>query len=291
MNWCEVVQRIADAMQGQAAARNVQLTVRIPQTPLAIDADAIRIEQIVWNLLSNALKFTPAGGHVELSLRATGQHFAMLEVKDSGKGISAEFLPYVFDIFEQGHRASIQGGGLGIGLSLVKQFTMLHGGQVRAYSNGEGQGARFTITLPLRKDSVVLPADSIERGTDTLSGLTLLFVDDDTETVEAFSALLEAEGASVIVATTGDEALRLVSAHEIDVVLSDLGLPGIDGFELLRRIKAQPRFAALPAVALSGYAGESESKRAREAGFAVHLNKPIILDSLVQTICTLLGRR
>ncbi|GAA4339677.1 hypothetical protein GCM10023144_38200 [Pigmentiphaga soli] len=283
MDWKVIVDRICAALSEQARNDGIELTVTLPETPVMIDADPVRIEQIVWNLLSNALKFTPAGGRVDVTLRVDGP-MATLDVTDSGAGIAPDFLPYVFDMFRQAPRNLPHKGGLGIGLSLVRQIVALHGGQVSANSAGLGQGSSFEVSLPLRREAVGEISAHAPAAWPTVAGLAVLLVDDDPQTCEAFSELFSAEGCRVLIATRGEEALRALADGRVDVLLSDLGMPEMDGFELIGRVRRMALARQPIAIALSGYGRETDVAKAREAGFDAHLGKPIVFDQLIELI-------
>lgn len=285
IDWREVVQRVCDAVQGDAASKNLTLHCNLSGTPVWINADVTRIEQVVWNLISNALKFTREGDEISVTLENEDDR-ARLVVKDSGHGIDAQVLPHIFDMFRQGANARGRQSGLGIGLSLVKEIVTLHGGTVSAGSTGLGHGATFTVELPAGSDSRI--DDTGPPVTPSLlRGLRVMLVDDDAPTVETFRMLLESEGAAVQVATDAEVALGEMAASLPDLLLSDLGMPGMDGFELLRAARKLPGLEELRAVALSGYGQQRDVDAALEAGFDAHVSKPIVLDTLLTTLMQL----
>lgn len=275
-----------------SAASEVDLAFTTSDTQILVYGDAERLNQIVWNLLSNAVKFTPAGGRVRVAL-STEPSFCRVEVSDTGIGIEPSFLPKVFDMFGQARaRASSAQGGLGIGLALVRQLVELHDGRVEAASDGSGKGARFRVWIPLYQQALgpQSPTNRDRRAPGSVcAGLRLLVVDDDEFTVDAFRTLLELEGAHVISATGAEQALELLKAQPLDVVFTDLGMPGRDGYALLRDIKLDSDLEGVPVVALSGFARETDVRRAMEAGFAAHLGKPVDMPQLFRLLAKLRG--
>ncbi|MRW93804.1 response regulator [Duganella sp. FT80W] len=245
--------------------------------------DPARLAQVVSNLLSNAARYTPAGGHVTLATRIKG-NTVQIQVTDDGNGIAPELLPHIFDLFVQGNRQLDRAkGGLGIGLALVRNLVQMHGGQVSAYSAGEGRGSTFTITLP---DSVVAEtevavvctnaAPALEQG----SGTRVLVVDDNQDAADSLGELLGALGYRAAVAYDPAQAIALAAATMPEVAILDIGLPGMDGFELAGHLRQLPGGTGLKLVALSGYGQENDKTRSREAGFAAHLVKPINIADL-----------
>jgi two-component system CheB/CheR fusion protein len=272
-----------ESVRAEAEAKQVTLDLRLPAASLIVEADTVRVQQIVWNLLSNALKFTPDGGQVTLSLEPEGGQ-ARLVVEDTGQGISAEFLPHVFEMFRQADATPTrQHGGMGIGLALVRQLVELHGGRVEVASGGVGRGARFTVWLPLHATAPESGGAAGQGTAGELAGLRILVVDDTQDTVEVLRALLEMEGAAVETATGGAEALRLAEAQDFDLIFSDISMPGMDGYALLAELRRRLRTAGVPAVALTGFGRTKDMERARAAGFSAHLTKPISLTKLLET--------
>ncbi|QEZ45755.1 CheR family methyltransferase [Cupriavidus oxalaticus] len=282
VDWREVVDRVCRAIEEEAGRKSIALERDLPAGPLMIDADLTRVEQVVWNLVSNALKYTSAGGSIRVSLaRERGE--GVLEIRDTGVGIDAQSLPHIFDMFRQGTAPSARQGGLGIGLSLVRELATMQGGTVRANSDGIGKGSVFTVTFPLREeiaaDTTPAPAPSLPLG-----GTEILLVDDDSGTVETFKLLLEMEGASVSVATSGQEALDRLGQHCPDLLLSDIGMPGMSGLDFIRAIRRQPHLHKLTAIALSGYGRPDDIRESMQAGFDAHLTKPVSLEALLNAI-------
>jgi two-component system CheB/CheR fusion protein len=281
------------ALRREAQQKNVALEVHTVDESLIVAADPIRVRQIAWNLLTNALKFTPAGGTIRVRLAREGDE-ARLDVEDTGQGITPEAMPHIFDWFRrvEGGGAT-HTGGLGIGLALVRQLVELHEGRVEAHSDGVGKGARFTVWLPLN-----LPPTESERPPEAprgderrLTDLRILVVDDSTANGEALRDLLEFEGAKVFVESVPARAIERSTSEPFDLIISDIAMPDVDGYAMLKAIHASPTNADTPAIAYSGYSGPNEIDRARTAGFARHLTKPIDVESLLQAIGDIANRR
>jgi signal transduction histidine kinase/ActR/RegA family two-component response regulator len=271
-----------------------------PDTP-PILADPDRLQQIVWNLLSNAIKFTPQGGTVRLRLACTESQVEIL-VSDTGTGIAPDFLPYVFERFRQAEAGSRRRyGGLGLGLAIVRHLVELHGGSVSAESEGENKGATFRVSLPLRPvraddGAEHAPAKGTRLPVDgtRLDGIRILVVDDEADARELFGSILETAGAAVFTASSAADALRILDEEEIDVLISDIEMPGEDGYELLKRAAASrqaKKRAPVPAVAVTAYARTADRRRALDAGFKWHLAKPVEPSELVSAIASLISAR
>ena len=278
------------ALRRDAERKNITLDVQIAEEPLIVAADPVRVRQIAWNLLSNSLKFTPTGGSVRVSLMRDRDD-ARLEIEDSGVGIAPERLPYLFDWFHRTEPSSGTAGGMGIGLALVQQLVELHGGRLKAHSEGVGKGAKFTVWLPLQI------AGNVERKLPRLAGeaarlarTRVLIVDDSAANADALGELLALEGAVVTVETSSRAAIERGKKERFDVVVSDIAMPDLDGYALLKEIRASNANARTPAIAYSGYGGKADVERARGGGFDVHLTKPVDVNTLIATIADL-GRR
>ncbi|MCC5656140.1 PAS domain S-box protein [Nostoc sp. XA010] len=256
-----------------------------------VTGDSGRLQQVIWNLLSNAIKFTPQGGQVEISLQSIGSQ-AQLRVSDTGKGISPDFLPFVFDYFRQADGATTRKfGGLGLGLAIVRHIVELHGGTVKAESLGEEQGATFTVMLPLMKTH--FNSHQIDRQLDDspdLNGVKVLLVDDERDTRELIAFILEQSGAIVTQTASAMEALRIIPEFQPNLLLSDIGMPEVDGYMLMRRIRAMsPEMGGtIPAIALTAYAAEADHQQAIAAGFGQHITKPVEPAKLVRAIANLI---
>jgi PAS domain S-box-containing protein len=284
-----VISDAIETVRGEATARNISLEVDLDSEVVVVEGDPIRLGQIAWNLLNNAIKFTPPGGRVKIGLREQ-ENDAMLVVEDSGQGISPDFLPHVFEIFRQADATfGRKQGGMGIGLALVKQLAELHGGGVEAESDGDGHGARFTVRIPLYTPGVsALPSEKTGT-TGALKRKFILVVDDSPETTEMLGKLLELEGAFVESARSGAEAIEIAGRKDFDLIISDISMPGMDGYQLIRNLRQLPDMANVPAVALTGYGRPNDIERAHAEGFAEHLTKPLDLDQLLKIVRKLTG--
>ena len=285
----------------EPTAQAKQLAVggrRGPRRPL-VRGDASRLQQVIWNLLSNAFKFTPAGGKVSVTLGHEAER-VVLVVEDSGQGIPESFLPFVFDRFRQSDASSTRAhGGLGLGLAIVKNLVELHGGAVAASSDGPGRGARFEIHLPPADDGARDAGESAEAPDDTtcaksghdFSGMRILVVDDEPDLCELLQHELEACGATVYAVRSGAEAGELVESHRPHLLISDIGMPDEDGHALLRRIRAMgpQRGGDLPAIALTAFAGPDDRARALASGFITHVAKPMDMGQLIDEVAATLN--
>ncbi|NEX61795.1 chemotaxis protein CheB [Noviherbaspirillum galbum] len=278
------VAQVVRLMGADAEKKGVALRIDTGDDEVLIYGDAVRIEQIAWNLVSNALKFTPTDGSVHVRVGREDEA-AIIEVTDTGKGISPELMPYIFDMFRQANSSTTrQFGGLGIGLALVKELVASHGGRVEAHSAGEGCGAHFRVCLPLSLSQLTKPP-VMPDAEYTLRGKRVLLVDDAPETLEALSILLGMEGANVTTASNGADAIQIADAanDKFDLIVSDLGMPGMDGHQLLAELRQRPATAATAAIALSGFTRPADIRRALETGFATHVCKPVELDQFIKT--------
>jgi len=286
-----IVEQAIETIEDDARSQGVQLVKELEEGASFVAGDASRLQQIVWNLLSNAIKFTPRGGEVRVSLRFRGAH-ALIEVADAGSGIRPDFLPHVFDRFQQADRSITRRfGGLGLGLSIVKHLVELHGGDVTAASAGEGQGATFTVTFPLVGDAV----DYERRGnrvedsdlTVDLDAIRLLVVEDEADTLEFLRRLLTTHGATVLTAASAAEALSLARDERPDLLISDIGLPEMDGYDLIQRVRRQASPGRdIPAIALTAYARSEDRTRALRAGYQAHIAKPVEPNELLAMIAS-----
>jgi two-component system CheB/CheR fusion protein len=279
-----IVRTVVDASASDAAASGITLSVSGMDGPVLIQADPVRLEQVFWNIIRNALKFTPPGGRVDVSLFAE-DGFRCVRVEDTGRGITPDFLPRVFDMFSQGQTgAAREHGGLGIGLSLVKQLVEMHGGQIHANSDGAGRGAKFTVRLP--EVVISLPAEhaDLEIDANCLKGLRVLLVDDSADALDAFRTLLEMEGAKVRAELSGKAAIAAATEARFDLILSDIGMPGMSGYELMAELRKLPQTASVPAIALTGFGRGKDVTEALQAGFDAHIGKPVSLASLLSAI-------
>jgi CheY-like chemotaxis protein len=258
--------------------------------PLAspMSGDPERLQQVVWNLLSNAVKFSQRGGRVEVRLSPGEDSHAEIRVADNGQGIDPEFLPFVFDPFRQADSSTTRRqGGLGLGLSIVRQMVEMHGGTVRVESAGAGQGSTFTVALPFVAGAVPRAARPQELPAVSLRGLRLLVVDDDADTRDLLWQILTDSGAQVATAASAAEALSALESAPPHVLVSDIGMPGRDGYELIRDVRSRWPSEDLPAIALTAFARADDRRRTCEAGFQAHLTKPFDAADLAATVARL----
>jgi signal transduction histidine kinase len=294
----EIVDGAVDSVRPSAESRHVALQVDLENPEDGLLCDPSRMQQVLWNLLTNAIKFTPEGGMVRLTSRRDGDA-TCLSVTDTGAGIEPSFLPYVFDRFRQQDGASTRAhGGLGLGLSIVRHITELHGGTVKAESDGEGRGATFVICVPLaplRADQLQMieaaEAAHAAANLPSLAGLRILIVENETDARALMRAVLEQCGATVEEVETAGEALAAIQQRAPDVLLSDIAMPGEDGYSLIRRIRALDGPARmLPAAAFTAYATATDRARALLAGFQAHIPKPVEPSELAAVVAALVGR-
>jgi PAS domain S-box-containing protein len=271
-----VVQHAVDTVRPLVNSRKHELTVSLPPENVWLEADPARLEQVFANLLTNAAKYTEPGGHIWLTVEPEGTE-VVIRVRDTGIGIVEEMLPRVFDLFIQADRSLDRAqGGLGIGLTLVRSLVQMHEGTVTASSAGIGKGSEFVVRLPVVSEVSELKEEAIAAaGAKRGRPLRLLVVDDNVDTAESLSLLLRLYGHEVAVAHTGPSALQQALAHKPDAVMLDIGLPGLNGYEVAQRLREHAAFRATPLIALTGYGQDADKKRSRGAGFNVHLVKPI----------------
>ncbi|WP_138497181.1 ATP-binding protein [Nostoc sp. PA-18-2419] len=298
VNLAFTIEAALETVQLAAEAKSIQINLHLDLGIGQVRGDSSRLQQVVWNLLSNAIKFTPSGGQVEVYLEQIDSQI-QLRVCDTGKGINPDFLPHVFEYFRQADSStSRSSGGLGLGLAIVRQLVELHGGRVWAQSPGEGQGATFTVSLPVMQQSVELKMEDRSIAEDSyplgmlyapLQGLRLLVVDDDADTREFLAFLLEEQGAIVTSAASAGEALSLIVQSKPDLLLSDLGMPKVDGYTLIKKLRSLPAHQGgeIPAIALTAYAAETTQKQVLTAGFQLHITKPVDPAKLVAAIAAL----
>ncbi len=299
-----IIEAAVETVKPSADAKDIRVDCVLDPAAGPVSGDPGRLQQVVWNLLSNAIKFTPKHGKVQIRLERVNSHIE-ISVADTGVGIKPEFIPHLFERFRQGDASTTRKfGGLGLGLSIVKSLVELHGGTIRVRSDGEGLGTTVTVHLPLtvvhrgappagrtHPKSPSLSATSAP-GADELAGLKVLVVDDQVDARELVKRVLEDCAADVITAGTAEEALTLVQRLRPDVLVSDVGMPGIDGYELLRRVRAlgQEQGGKVPAIALTAFARSEDRTRALRAGFLVHVSKPVDPSELVATVASVAGR-
>ncbi len=295
-----VIAAAVETVRLAADANNIQITLDLDPDVAPVSGDAARLQQVVWNLLTNAVKFTDSGGQVMVQLSQVaaegnlGNAMAQIRVIDTGKGISPQFLPHVFEYFRQEDGSTTRRfGGLGLGLAIVRQIVELHGGTVKAESRGEHQGATFIVQLPTLQASLIdlEPTQTQATSETRLQNVKILLVDDDTDTREFEAFLLEQHMATVVAAASGSEALQALDRVLPDVIISDIGMPQIDGYALMQQIRSRPpaQGGTIPAIALTAYAAEIDQKKALQSGYQKHLTKPLEPEQLVNAIVTLLG--
>jgi signal transduction histidine kinase/DNA-binding response OmpR family regulator len=310
-----IIEASVDTVRPMAEAKSIRVLPQLRTSHCVVSGDPARLQQVVWNLFSNAVKFTPEGGRVEVGLTCDEQRVE-LEVSDTGQGISQDFLPYIFDRFRQADGTTTRKhGGLGLGLAIVRHLVELHGGTIRAHSDGDGQGATFTLSLPLasallkeagdEEEAVAAFTNAVEEeaavdGEESaslmqpgvLGGLRILVVDDEADTRELVQEVLVRQGAEVRSSGSAAEALRTLATWNPDLLISDIGMPVEDGYELIKQVRnfdAQ-QHGRIPAVALTAYAGAEDHRRALDAGFQMHLAKPIVPKDLIETVARIAGR-
>ncbi|MEG4107415.1 ATP-binding protein [Microcoleus sp. S13_C5] len=289
-----VISAAVETVRLAAEAKNIQLVLDFAPEVALVSGDAARLQQVVWNLLTNAVKFTPNNGQVTVELRQLDQ-LAQIRVIDTGKGINPQFLPHVFEYFRQEDGSTTRKfGGLGLGLAIARQIVEMHGGRVWAQSLGEEQGATFIVQLPTMKQTPSLVSESIPTQTDAglLSGIQILLVDDEPDTREFQAFLLEQNGAHVRAVASGKEALQALEQSIPDVLVSDIGMAEMDGYMLLQQIRSRPpnQGGTIPAIALTAYATEIDRQQALQVGFQTHITKPVEPSVLVRAISLSLGR-
>jgi len=297
-----ILEESLDVVRPTAEAKDIELIVTFESAPGPILGDANRLQQVFWNLLSNAIKFTEPGGRVEVRMERFEAQ-ARIIVSDTGKGITPDFLPYVFDPFRQADSSSARRqGGLGLGLALAERLVEMHGGAIKAESDGEGRGATFTVTLPTRSGSRAISEmnaielnKALEVGDQPiLAGLRILVVDDEADARDLLAIRLQQYGADVITAPSAEaamEALALQGPHP-DLIVSDIAMPGEDGYSLIRRVRAMEpeQGGRIPAIALTAYSRTKDRVQALAAGFQIHMPKPVNAAELAIAITSIIGR-
>ncbi|MBP5972237.1 response regulator [Brasilonema sp. CT11] len=299
-----VIEAALETVRPAADAKEIQLQSVLNPTAGLVAGDSDRLQQIVWNLLSNAIKFTPKGGRVQVRLECVNSHVE-IKVTDTGRGISSDFVPYVFERFRQADGSTTRlYSGLGLGLAIVRHLVELHGGTVHAQSLGEGQGATFTVQLPLVKQSrgvkdflseeENMSSSVLSHSTPVhiLDGVRILVVDDEPDTRDFLVAAIEMCGAQAIAASSAIEAIQVILQHKLDILVSDIGMPGEDGYSLIRKVRMLPKKEGgeIPAVALTAYARVEDRTRALSEGFQMHLSKPVDPDELTTVIASLVKK-
>ncbi|MEG3906268.1 ATP-binding protein [Microcoleus sp. B4-C5] len=305
VNLVPVIESAIESVQLAAEAKSIRLQSVLDSEAGPLLGDADRLQQVVWNLLSNALKFTPKDGRVQIRLQRVNSHVE-ITVSDTGAGISSDFLPFVFDRFSQHDSTTTRSyGGLGLGLAIVRQLVELHGGTVTVVSPGIGQGTTFTVKLPVmiihlppsdpEPLNSIVEANGTFQASPTLEGLQILVVEDEADALELLSTILEKYGAHVMAVASVKEALSIIETatdRSPDVLVSDIGMPDEDGYSLIRKLRQleAQRGGRLPAIALTAYARNDDRQQALLAGFQMHLTKPVDAAELVAVVASLTGR-
>jgi len=272
-----------ETVRASAATRNIHLAVSLSPISLIVMGEPVRLQQISWNLLSNAIKFTEPGGKVSIATQREGSD-ALLIVEDTGIGIDPAFLPHVFDRFRQADGSTSRlHGGLGLGLAIAHALAKMHGGTMEAASGGVGHGARFTLRLGLSRDANLSPETTAEKAY-SLDGLDVLLVEDSSDTLNLLSAMFRQEGARVLSALSATEALQLLVTKKPSLIISDIGMPGVDGYTFLKKVRELPCMGDVPAIAISGYASAEDRERAQASGYIALIAKPINIDNLFSFI-------
>jgi CheY-like chemotaxis protein len=284
-----LVQQSMQASRVRFEQRQHNVSLSLPERALYVDGDPVRLEQVIANLLENAAKYTDDRGRIGVSLQRDGDE-AVIRVRDSGIGIAPEMLDEIFELFAQvDHSPARSGGGLGLGLTVVRRVLDLHGGRIEAYSDGPGKGSEFVVRLPLAAVVTELKSvgDTIETDMAALGRRRrILIVDDNTDSAESLALLARLWGHEVAIAADGSTALARVSTFQPEVALVDIGLPGMNGYEVARRLRADGWHDDLLLVAVTGYGRAEDRNAARAAGFDVHMTKPVAVDALQQLLAT-----
>jgi PAS domain S-box-containing protein len=276
----DVIRSAIEESQPLLDSAGHQLTVSVPETALTLDADPVRLTQVFANLINNAVRYTERGGHIWVAA-CRDRNNAVVSVRDNGIGIMPEMLPRVFEMFAQeAHSSGRSQGGLGIGLTLVDNLVRMHGGSVEAKSEGRGRGSEFIVRLPLAQQAQIAQAAEARRNGQPLVTHRVLVVDDNQDAAESLAMLLQSLGAAAHVVNSGAAALAALDAFRPDVVLLDIGMPGMDGYEVAQRIRQQPQFNAVKLIAVTGWGLEADRRSSRASGFDHHLTKPIDIAAL-----------
>jgi signal transduction histidine kinase len=290
VNLCELVEAEVSAVKERAAASNITIEKEIPEEALVIQGSVLHLHEIVSNLISNAIKYSTDGGTVQVKVSAR-EGEVMVEVRDRGIGIDRAFLPKVFELFSQQKEAQQHSAsGLGLGLAIVRSLTAAHNGWVLAESDGLDKGSTFTVGLPLSQ-SAVARGEIVREFASDGNNHSVLVIEDSADTLDLFRALFRGSGYQVVTATSGKEALEVLETLKPGIIVSDIGMPGMNGHDLIKEIRRRPGFTNIPAIAISGYATEEDRAKALAAGFADHMPKPVDPDQVVKRVVELLSMR
>jgi len=286
-----IVQQAMETTRNLFEQRKHELNVTLPDEPIWLMGDALRLEEVIVNLLNNAAKYTPEGGHVSLSLNKEGED-AVVRVKDTGVGIGPDLLPQVFDLFTQAKRTLDRSqGGLGVGLTVVRKLVEMHGGTTEAHSSGLGQGSEFIVRLPVMRSALRQTTVSSAETAQPTQAWRVLVVDDNIDSADSITSLLEASGHDVKVAYSAEKALEMAAEYQPEIMLLDIGLPEMDGYEVAKRLRQNPQLKDLRLIALTGYGQDSDRQRSREAGFDAHVVKPVDWRNLSELLASLMKRQ
>jgi len=269
------VARAVETAQPVIDSHGHKLLVSLPERPIAVQGDLIRLSQVIANLLSNAAKYSDRPGRIQLSVDRSGNE-AVVRVRDEGIGIEADLLPRIFDLFVQAdHSLARSGGGMGMGLTLVKRLVEMHGGRVSAFSDGPGKGSDFVVRLPARSSAPVEEQRSVSESLPEKGRRRVLVVDDNVDAADSMALILKMSGYEAQCAYDGPSALDAAQQYNPDVVVLDIGLPGMTGYEVAQKLREQRRFDQTPIIAVTGYGQEDDRRKSRQAGFDHHLVKPV----------------
>ncbi|KST63908.1 PAS domain S-box protein [Mastigocoleus testarum] len=285
VNLGDVIQGALETVRLAAQAKSIHIHIIKPSSAVMVNGDGGRLQQVIWNLLSNAVKFTPVNGQIWVELTQTG-NYAQIQVKDTGKGIKKEFLPYIFEHFRQEDSSTTRKfGGLGLGLAIVHQIVKLHEGSVTAQSLGEEQGATFTVRIPyMAAKNETTNLQQVSQPRSGLNGINVLVVDDEPDSCDLIAFLLQQEGATVTTATSASQALENITKSTPDLLISDIEMSDMNGYEFIGKIRSSEKGKLIPSVAVTAYAGEESQEKAIGAGFQRHISKPIDANTFIDVV-------
>jgi CheY-like chemotaxis protein/two-component sensor histidine kinase len=285
-----VAQQAVETARTLIDQRKHRLNVALPQKPAWVLGDAIRLEEVIVNLLSNAAKYTPEGGDIWLSIEEEGEE-VVIRVRDSGVGIAPELLPQIFDLFTQAQRTLDRSqGGLGIGLTVVRKVIELHGGTTEAHSSGLSHGSEFIVRLPAVRSPARQAKIPAAKRAQPVQTWRVLVVDDNADSADSIAAILETSGHEVEVAYSAQRALEMAVEYQPDIMLLDIGLPDMDGYEVAKHLRQTPELKQMRLIAITGYGQQSDRQRSREAGFDEHVVKPVEWQKLEELLASLMQR-
>jgi signal transduction histidine kinase len=277
------VRGAVDTVRASAGSRKIDLKINLVSSPLVVMGEPVRLQQIAWNLISNAIKFTESGGSVSV-VTAREESEARLVVEDTGIGIAADFLPHVFDRFRQADGSTSRAhGGLGLGLAIANALAKMHGGRLEVKSDGVGHGSQFTLTIGIARQ-VAVAVEPLNEQSHSLLGLDVLIVEDSPDTLALLSTIFTNEGANVTAVSSATDALDAAANKKPNLIISDIGMPGTDGYQFLEELRSLPDMSQIPAIAISGYAGQEDRRRALKVGYAALVAKPIDVEGLFELI-------